>query len=342
MAGQSPLQEPVRRVFDEVWNAHCPALIPEVFSEDFRLLLGDGSFLGRQEFQEAVCTWQKAFPDIVFSIERSLFLENQQIVSWRAKGTHRGVFMNIAPSGRRIDFTGMTWFELSQGLVSAARVESDMMSLLSSLSDASDLLSKIPAASREYVPADYALDGGWSVDTQGAGKAIYEWAIKCRATPSANRMLVEGLRRGFAMTPMPDVQELTFSPELMAQVTVEEKWIPGPRGDIRLLLYRPSPSRPLPPVFLLHPRRRVLPGETGGGRADHEKVCLDVRCDGSQRGLPACAGTSLSLRSGRLCGRFSVVEGESRLVGSRFAAHRRRRRFCWGQPWTCPDPPGAR
>jgi predicted ester cyclase len=135
MTDQLLLPKPVQRVFSEMWNLHRPELAPELFSDDFRLVRGDGSFLTRDEFQESVGAWLEAFPDLIFTVERAIAQGDQAIVYWRGKGTHRGCFMNITPTYRRIDYTGISWFDLKLGLITAVYFQWDMVTLLLALSD---------------------------------------------------------------------------------------------------------------------------------------------------------------------------------------------------------------
>jgi predicted ester cyclase len=76
-----------------------------------------------------------AFPDIRFSLEE-LIAEGEVVAAryhWR--GTHRGVFLGIAPTGRAIVVRGMDFYRISGGRLVEHWDNVDEFGMLSQLGD---------------------------------------------------------------------------------------------------------------------------------------------------------------------------------------------------------------
>jgi steroid delta-isomerase-like uncharacterized protein len=105
-----------RRVF-EAWNAHDP--------NRYAALLDPGhvwetdtlpqTVRGRDAARQTMQMYQGAFPDLHFEIEQMLGSGNHVVTRWRVTGTHRGEFMGIAPTHRRVELHGCTVNEIKNG-----------------------------------------------------------------------------------------------------------------------------------------------------------------------------------------------------------------------------------
>ena len=91
----------VRRYIDEVWNGRQPAA--PFFAPGYRRYLAAMAppLTGAQQ-QQRISDFQAAFPDLHFTVE-DLVAEGDRVV-FRAilRGTHQGLFRDIAPTGRPI------------------------------------------------------------------------------------------------------------------------------------------------------------------------------------------------------------------------------------------------
>jgi predicted ester cyclase len=47
------------------------------------------------------------------------------VVRWRSRGTHQGEFMDVAPTGRQVAFTGMRLFHIAGGVIAESWVNID-------------------------------------------------------------------------------------------------------------------------------------------------------------------------------------------------------------------------
>jgi predicted ester cyclase len=69
MSSRDALFEPVRRLFDAVWNKGRPELVREIFAENVVLHAGDNSVTGRDTAGTMIAEFFSGFPDIEHGIE---------------------------------------------------------------------------------------------------------------------------------------------------------------------------------------------------------------------------------------------------------------------------------
>lgn len=228
----------VEILFDQVWNQKNLKKIPSIFTEDFTLESGGELYKGRDLFTDAVKTWLEAFPDLHYTIVEEISNKNRAIIRWRAKGTHQGPFLGIAPTGRKIDFTGISILKISNGKFSEGSVVSDTYALISSLKVFSE---------KQYSENDF------SVDFSGPAQKIYEWVMNARPIPSCKQKMTNAIREVFSTVPLYNIPEMKVAKELTELISKEEFYIAGMAGRIRTLIFRPIKAKnPLPIILYFH------------------------------------------------------------------------------------------
>jgi predicted ester cyclase len=85
----------MRRVYEEMWNAAKPALAAELFARPE----GVEGFLSQ---------FLLSFPDLQHRVEGMIAEGDQVAVRFSAHGTHTGRWLDIAPTGKSIEYTGVT------------------------------------------------------------------------------------------------------------------------------------------------------------------------------------------------------------------------------------------
>jgi predicted ester cyclase len=79
--------------------------------------------------QEAA-NFRQGFPDVVSTIE-DLIAEGDKVVArWRSRATHQGDYMGIAPTGNRIEFTGISVYRIEEGKIAQSWNIEDQFGLL--------------------------------------------------------------------------------------------------------------------------------------------------------------------------------------------------------------------
>ena len=107
----------VRNYMDRVWNEKDAGAIREAFSPSVVLHSPLGSFQGREELEKIFRHWLQAFPDLRVSFEKVFRDDDHVIVHWKAIGTHQGMFKGIAPTGVRVEYSGVTIHRVQENQV---------------------------------------------------------------------------------------------------------------------------------------------------------------------------------------------------------------------------------
>ena len=93
----------VRRMLAEVRNGWTPAVVERFFAPHYRRhLTPNGPHLTREEQRERASRLRVAFPDADVTLEDILADGDRVAYRLTIRGTHRGVFLGIEPTGRPI------------------------------------------------------------------------------------------------------------------------------------------------------------------------------------------------------------------------------------------------
>jgi|ERR1043165_1307855 steroid delta-isomerase-like uncharacterized protein len=105
------------------WNDHDTDKLLGLYENDFgstdfvsesRRVSDTGSFihLGLQMFT--------AFPDLHFNVRQTVEENEKVAILWMARGTHQGRYNNIPPTGKKMQISGTSFFELKNGKITSA------------------------------------------------------------------------------------------------------------------------------------------------------------------------------------------------------------------------------
>jgi steroid delta-isomerase-like uncharacterized protein len=141
----------VERFFEEVWNKGNLDLVDELFTPDFEEHNAPpGAMRGHKGYKASVNMFRSAFPDIKFSLDQVLAEDHRVALRLTGRGTHKGNFMGIPPSGKQVTFSGMTFIHIKDGKFSDRWGISDMPGLLMQLGG-----GKMPAMPPARSPYDH-------------------------------------------------------------------------------------------------------------------------------------------------------------------------------------------
>lgn len=124
----------VRRVIVDFLNSGDPKVADEVFCPDF--LDHNPSIpgmAGLENIKRSVAAWCMAFPDTVNVLEDLLAEGDKVAARWVTRGTHRGVFLGIPPTGNRIEVTSTGIFRMKDGRVAESWDHFDALGMLEQL-----------------------------------------------------------------------------------------------------------------------------------------------------------------------------------------------------------------
>ena len=124
-----------RRWIEEIWRPGDLATFDELHAPEFRDRSAAGRGDTRDDYRRMLQAFYIAFPDFDTTIVDLVVDESRAIVAirWTARGTHRGAYLGVAPSGRAIDFAGIEIVRVVGGRVVERWGEWDGMSLLAQL-----------------------------------------------------------------------------------------------------------------------------------------------------------------------------------------------------------------
>jgi steroid delta-isomerase-like uncharacterized protein len=95
------------RFFQEAWGGHV-AVVDEIFAPDYLHTATSGNTgHGREHVKRNISTWRNYFPDFTFTIEEMIAEGDKVVTRWTARGTHRGEYQGIPPTGKQVVVTGV-------------------------------------------------------------------------------------------------------------------------------------------------------------------------------------------------------------------------------------------
>ena len=126
----------MRRLFDEVWNEGNLDLADELVAPDY--VDHDPTMpeevRGPEGFKQFVSSYRTAFSDGRVVVEDQVAEGDMVATRWRAMGTHDGDFFGIAaPTGRRVEFTGIEISRISGGKLAETWDSYDALGMMTQL-----------------------------------------------------------------------------------------------------------------------------------------------------------------------------------------------------------------
>ena len=88
---------------------------------------------GLKEHKQAYLAIKKAFPDVTVTIEDTVVEGDKIAVRYTARGTHRGEFMGIQPTGKTFEMSEITIKRFEGGKLAESWAIPDFVSLLQQL-----------------------------------------------------------------------------------------------------------------------------------------------------------------------------------------------------------------
>ena len=110
----------VRREQEELWN-HTGNLdaAEELFAPDYI-----------EAAKQEAADFRRGFPDVVSTIEDLIAEGNKVVARWRSHATHQGEYMGIPPSGKEVEFTGISVYRIEAGKIAESWNVEDQLGLM--------------------------------------------------------------------------------------------------------------------------------------------------------------------------------------------------------------------
>lgn len=118
----APAIDAVLRDLVHWWNRHDLERVAALYGADYEGTdVGcPGAHRGPAAAGESFARYWEAFPDLRVAAGERVVQGNRVAVTWSARGTHEGTFMNIPATGRRVTLRGVSFLTFDGGQVSRA------------------------------------------------------------------------------------------------------------------------------------------------------------------------------------------------------------------------------
>jgi len=122
----------IQRLIEKGLNKHDISVITEIYADCVYRAPAVGE-LRSEAFRQWVSSVFLAFPDMQFTIQDQ-FAEGDKVVTRRSfTGTHKGIFMGIAATGKQINVTGMWINRIVEGKIVEEWAEWDTLGMMQQL-----------------------------------------------------------------------------------------------------------------------------------------------------------------------------------------------------------------
>jgi steroid delta-isomerase-like uncharacterized protein len=125
----------IRRLVAEGWGKGDQATVDALLAPNFvdhAAELGGGAS-DAAGFKEQVREFRAAFPDGRTQIDDLIAEGDKVVLRWTDGGTHRGPFMGVAPTGKRVTLTGIDIYRIADGKIVEYWCSEDVLGLLEQL-----------------------------------------------------------------------------------------------------------------------------------------------------------------------------------------------------------------
>jgi len=124
----------VRRFFEELVSTDNLAVADELLSPGFRFYFaGSPDPMDLAHYEEFLMARRAAFPDRRFVVDDMIAEGDKVSARFTMRGTHKGEFRGIAPSGKEVTMTGIDMIRLAEGKMVEDRVEVDQIGMMQQL-----------------------------------------------------------------------------------------------------------------------------------------------------------------------------------------------------------------
>ena len=123
----------VRRGYEEGFHQRNLAVFDELMASDYVWHIASTTLHGREPAKQLISRFLTAFPDGRYTIEDMIAEGDRVVVRQTFRGTHRGDFMGMAPTGKHVTVTEMEIFRIANGQAVENWTSSDDLGLLQQL-----------------------------------------------------------------------------------------------------------------------------------------------------------------------------------------------------------------
>ena len=125
----------VQRFVEECWNQGNLSKVSELLADHVRF--HDPVFPnmspGVQTIKNHIEQCRKAFPDLKFTTDDTIAERDEVVVHWTARGTHKGVFLGIPATNRKITVDGTSIYKLEGSKIAESHANWNLATMMTQL-----------------------------------------------------------------------------------------------------------------------------------------------------------------------------------------------------------------
>ena len=127
----------VRQLYEEAWNKRKVDFMNLLISPSHALhgpsLDLSRSSMGPEAYKHQVEVFTTGFPDLRFTIEDMIAEKEKVVTYWTMSGTHKGEFMKIPATNKKISVDGITIHHVTKGKIMDSYFSWDMWGMMEQL-----------------------------------------------------------------------------------------------------------------------------------------------------------------------------------------------------------------
>jgi steroid delta-isomerase-like uncharacterized protein len=125
----------IRRLYDEVWNERKVEVIKEIISPSHALHgpTFSGSSIGPEAYKRQVLLFLTGYPDMHWTIEDTIAENDKVVACWTISGTHRGEYMEIPATNKKVSIDGITIHHIAGGKIMDSYSNWDVLGMMQQL-----------------------------------------------------------------------------------------------------------------------------------------------------------------------------------------------------------------
>lgn len=103
-------KENARRLMEEAFGQGKLEIVDEVLVSDFVCYDPNseaGEVRGADTIKQEIEWFRNAIPDLTYTVEDQVAEDDKVVTRYKASGTHQGEFFGVAPTGKRIEMSGI-------------------------------------------------------------------------------------------------------------------------------------------------------------------------------------------------------------------------------------------
>jgi steroid delta-isomerase-like uncharacterized protein len=122
----------VQRFVEECWNQGNLNKVSELLTEQVQF--HDAVFPnlnpGVQNIKNHIEGCRRAFPDLKFTIDDTIAERNEVVNHWRATGTHKGQFLGMQPTNRKVTIDGTSIYRIEGAKIAESHANWNLASMM--------------------------------------------------------------------------------------------------------------------------------------------------------------------------------------------------------------------